>query len=266
MPCLERTAVLLLCLPAVLGISGRAAPTATATHSSEEIAEGRKLFNQGCTVCHGVDGVAGARGPAMGPAPGQRRPTLRRTDGQIFDAIQNGIPGTEMPPMGLEDEEAWKVVRFIQSLRAMAATVPVDGDRAKGADVFWGKGECGRCHMIRGRGGILGPDLTNLGGSRKLKDIRAALTIAKPKIPHGYRPVKVVTKDGRTVSGVSKNEHNFSIQVLGKDEQIHLFSSDEVEEVAYADKSLMPSDYHQRLSKAEFQDLLAFLSRLTRSE
>ena len=206
------------------------------------------------------------RGPAMGPAPGQRRPSLRRTDEQILDAIQKGIPGTEMPPMGLKGEDAWKVVWFIQSLRAMASTVPVEGDRGKGADVFWGKGDCGRCHMIRGRGGIFGPDLTNLGGSRKLKDIRASLTTAKPKIPQGYRPVKVVTKDGRTVSGVSKNEHNFSMQVLGEDERIHLFSMDEVEKVAYTDQSLMPSDYDQRLSQIEFQDLVAFLSRLTRSE
>ena len=263
---LVRKPLIVLCLAPLLGLSATAATEATATHSREEIEQGRKIFNQGCTVCHGVDGAAGARGPAMGPAPGQRRPSLRRTDEQILDAIQKGIPGTEMPPMVLNEEEARKVVWFIRSLRAMAATVPVEGDRGKGADVFWGKGDCGRCHMIRGRGGILGPDLTNLGASRKLKDIRASLTTAKPKIPQGFRPVRVVTKDGRTVSGVSKNEHNFSMQVLGEDERIHLFSMDEVAEAVYADQSLMPSDYDQRLSQAEVQDLVAFLSRLTRSE
>ena len=266
MVCAGRKPLILLCLGLALGLSALAADEATTPHSREEIQQGRRIFNQGCTVCHGVDGVAGDRGPAMGPAPGQRRPSLRRTDEQILDAIQNGIPGTEMPPMGLPKGDARRVVSFIRSLRAMAATVPVEGNRDKGADIFWGKGDCGRCHMIRGRGGILGPDLTNLGGSRKLKDIRASLTTAKPKISQGYRPVRVVTKDGRTVSGVSKNEHNFSMQVLGEDERIHLFSLDEVEEVVYAEESLMPNDFDRRLSKIEFQNLVAFLSRLTRAD
>ena len=232
--------------------------------SEADIQEGRTIFNNTCTICHGVDGTVGERGPAMGPALGERRPYLRRTDEEIFEAIQKGIPRTQMPPMGLKDDEAWKIVAFIQSLRAMAANVPVDGDQAQGADVFWGKGGCSQCHMVRGRGGILGPDLTNLGGSRSLKDIREALTVAKPKPPRGYRPVTVVTNDGRTISGISKNEHNFSVQMLGDDNRIHLFSMDEIEKVDYGAKSLMPSDYGKRLTKTEFQNLLAFLSRLVR--
>ncbi len=234
--------------------------------SEAEVQEGRRIFNSACTLCHGVDGTVGERGPAMGPALGERRPYLRRTDEEIFDAIQKGIPLTQMPPTGLKDDEASKIVAFIQSLRAMAANVPVKGDQAAGADVFWGKGGCNQCHTIRGRGGILGPDLTNLGASRSLQDIRDALTVPKPKPPRGYRPVTVVTKDGRAISGISKNEHNFSLQMLGDDNRIHLFSMDEISRVEYADKSLMPADYGQRLRKAEFQDLLAFLSRLTRSE
>jgi len=225
----------------------------------EVIAEGHALFNKLCTVCHGVDGVAGDRGPAMAAS----RRYLRRTDEELFHAIQDGIPGSQMPPMGISEDDAWKIVVWIRSERAKAIDVHVEGDRQQGSEVFWGKADCGRCHVVRGRGGLLGPDLTNLGARMSLKQIREALTVEKPHPPFGFRPVTVKTKDGRTISGVSKNEHNFSLQMIGDDDRLHLFARDEIDEITYADKSLMPTDYNERLSAAEYQNLMAFLSCLS---
>ena len=52
-------------------------------------------FNGVCTGCHGRDGAAGDRAPALGdPA----RKYLRNSDDEIFDAMRKGMPGTEMPP------------------------------------------------------------------------------------------------------------------------------------------------------------------------
>jgi putative heme-binding domain-containing protein len=219
------------------------------------------LFNRTCTACHGVEGAAGDRGPAMFGNPR----SLRRTDEDLFSAIDKGIEGSEMPPMGLKAEETHKIVAFIRSLRAKAIEVPPPGDVAKGADVFWGKGDCGRCHAVQGRGGLMGPDLSNAGSNLSLKQIRDALTVAKPHVPAGYRPVRVVTDDGQVFSGVSKNEHNFSLQMLADDNQLHLFTSNELKEVTYSDESLMPADFDKRLSSEEFDNLLAFLSRLSRA-
>lgn len=252
-----------VCVALLLGLSTLALGAENPLESSPEvIAEGHALFNKLCTVCHGVDGAAGDRGPAMAAS----RRYLRRTDEELFLAIQEGIPGSQMPPMGLSEDDAWKIVTWIQSERAKAIDVPVEGDRQKGSEVFWGKGDCSRCHVVRGRGGLLGPDLTNLGAQMSLKQIREALTVEKVNPPLGYRPVTVKTKDGRTISGVSKNEHNFSLQMIGDDDQLHLFARDEVDEITYAEKSLMPSDYDERLSASEFQNLVAFLSRLSRRE
>lgn len=115
--------------------------------------------------------------------------------------------------------------------------------------------------MVRGRGGILGPDLTNVGGERKLDDLRAALTVQKPVPPRGFQPVTITTTSGERVEGVAKNENNFSIQVLGRDGKLHLLLHDEIREMKRATTSLMPADANRRLTKDEFQDLLAFLSR-----
>ena len=152
--------------------------------SEQAITEGRDLYNRTCTGCHGLNGAAGDRAPALGGG----RSYVIRTDEGIFTAIQKGIPGTAMPAFPLQPPDIWKIVAYIRSLRATASDAPVTGNIANGETIFWGKGKCGSCHMIRGRGGISGPDLSNIGGARTLALIVDALTKPKlevPRIPAG---------------------------------------------------------------------------------
>jgi putative heme-binding domain-containing protein len=169
-----------------------------------------------------------------------------------------------MPPAGLGDEDVWRVVAYIRSLRARAADFPTEGDRERGAALFWGKAECGRCHMVHGRGGLLGPDLSDLAQRLSLRALREALTVPKPLPPKGYEPASITTNQGERIRGVLKNRHNFSYQLLSEDGRLHLLSADEVARVDIADSSLMPADYERRLSIVEFRDLLAYLTRLVR--
>lgn len=227
-----------------------------------EVTRGREIYNRSCTICHGIDGGEGDRAPALAA----RRRYLRNSDEDLFDAIKNGIGGTLMPPANLSETEVRSVVAYIRSLRATASNTPVKGDAKHGAEVFWGKGNCGGCHMVRGRGDILGPDLSNVGGERRLNDLRDVLTRPRPQVSRGYQPVRVTTLDGRTLEGIVKNENNFSMQILGLDRALRLYTRDELKEVVYQKQSLMPSNYDQQLTGSELQDLLAFLSRLARSE
>ena len=221
------------------------------------ISEGRKIYNQTCTACHGLEGAVGDRGPALA---GNRR-YLRATDQELFDAIRDGIPGTLMPPAGLPQEAVWKVVAFIRNLRTTAYDTPLKGDVARGEKVFWSKGQCGQCHMVQGKGGLMGPDLSNTGGQRTMNFLREVLTKRQPKPPRGYQPVRVVTGDGRTVTGIVKNEDSFSLQLLDAGQKLQLFTRAELREVVYETKSLMPADYDKKLAPQELEDVLAFLSR-----
>ena len=96
----------------------------------------------------------------------------------------------------------------------------------------------------------------------RLSEIRAALTVAKPHPPRGFQPVTVVTKDGRTIRGVLKNQQNFSLQILGDDDKLHFLVPEEIASLERPDASIMPADVDKRLTAGEFQDLLAYLSRL----
>ncbi|HVW72994.1 MAG TPA: c-type cytochrome [Rhizomicrobium sp.] len=262
----------------LLALFMAAAPAANAqtnpyANNAAAIEEGRGLFNATCTGCHGPNGAAGEFGPGLA-IPG--RTYARRSDAQIFDAIQHGIAGTPMPAHQgkLTDDQIWKITAYVQGLRGTAIDAPSPGDVAAGEAIFWGKGDCGSCHMVNGRGSIVGPDLSQLASVRKTNSIIDALTRAQHRVygPGGAQPhlltplpvwpvVDVTTKDGKTMRGVLRNEDSFSLQVMGLDQQLHLYDRSKVK-VVYEQGSLMPSDYDKRLSKDEFANLLAYLTRL----
>jgi hypothetical protein len=60
--------------------------------------------------------------------------------------------------------------------------------------------------------------------------------VEKPVPPRGFLPVTIVTKTGARIEGLAKNENNFSIQVLGKDEKLHLITNDEIETIQHAEE------------------------------
>jgi putative heme-binding domain-containing protein len=95
--------------------------------------------------------------------------------------------------------------------------------------------------------------------------LRLALTAAKPLPPRGFQPVSMTMKDGKSVRGVVKNENNFSMQILGIDNKLHLIDRAEINKISYEKESLMPSGMDKKLSAEEFQNLLAFLSKQARS-
>ncbi|MBI4904247.1 MAG: c-type cytochrome [Acidobacteria bacterium] len=228
--------------------------------NAADAAVGREIYNKSCTMCHGLDGAGGDRAPALGA---QRR-YLRRTEDELFDAIKNGIRGTLMPASPAPDADVRKMVAFIRSLRATAADAGFEGNVAAGETIFNGKGNCTKCHMIKGRGGILGPDLTNIASERRVEDLRLALTTGRPQPSEGFKPVALTLKSGARIDGVIKNEDSFSMQVLSKDEKLHMILREEASRIEYSERSPMPSGLDKKLAADEFRDLLAFLCRQTR--
>ncbi len=217
---------------------------------------GRVLFLEKCSACHGPHGEGG-RGPSLISG----RETRRATDGQLFDSIKNGVRGADMPGFPLPGDELWRLVAFVRSLSAPAIETVVPGDPAAGADIYWGTGACSRCHMIRGKGGVTGPDLTNIGRMLRADQLREALLEPSARISEGFRAVEARTRRGLTIKGAAKLENNYSLRLFDAGGKLHFLQKRDLVEVRYAAKSLMPGDYAERLSEQQLRDLLAFLSR-----
>lgn len=80
-------------------------------------------FADHCAMCHGNDGSGETTigRSVYPPVPDLRAPrTQQLTDGELFYAIEQGVPWTAMPAWGTGTQEgadeSWKLVRFIRHL------------------------------------------------------------------------------------------------------------------------------------------------------
>jgi putative heme-binding domain-containing protein len=226
----------------------------------EAIAKGAKLFAGSCAACHGPDG-SGGRGPNLV----RRAAWHPLTDEGTFSTIRNGVPGADMPPTKLPDDQTWNLVAFVHALTGPASESSVEGDPVAGEKIFWGsKAGCSNCHAIRGRGSRMGPDLSIIGANQPLTLIRASL-LQPSKQPsfRGKESVTVTMKDGSTIVGLARNRSNYALQVVDRNGDLHLISMADVKALSVLERSGMPDDYGKRLSAEEVRDVLAYLARQT---
>jgi cytochrome c oxidase cbb3-type subunit III len=233
---------------------------------------GEYEFRINCALCHGLGGHGGGRGPDLTRAQKKHA----RSDAEMFQVISNGIPGTAMPAngtngqgVGMTDEEIWQIVAYIRSVEVKAPAKPL-GNAAHGKELFYGDGNCSLCHMVEGKGGRLGPELTAVGGSRTREAIidsvrnpsrRLAwgLTEATKEFPQEYESITVVTADGKEIKGVALNEDNFSVQMMDQNEQIYLLEKDKLRSFRKSRESMMPKYNADVLSDNDLDDIVAFL-------
>jgi cytochrome c oxidase cbb3-type subunit III len=221
------------------------------------IAAGGKLFTNSCAGCHGPRGEGG-RGPNLR----NRGAWHSLEDQDLFQTIQKGVPGADMPATNLPDDQIWQLAAFVKALSAPAIESKPPGDASVGEAIFWGKAGCGSCHRILGRGGMLGPDLSNIGALRPVDQIRESILDPDADGFRGYQGVTAITEEGRTISGVARSRTNYSIVVLDKSGNLHTLRTGGLRDVKFSQHSPMPS-YKQRINAQQLTDLIAYLSRLS---
>lgn len=219
----------------------------------DPLAAGRNSFNSRCAMCHGTDGLGGERAPAIG----NRQHSRLESDSAVRDVILKGIPNKGMPAFQLSELELQPIVRFVRSRVVPLSETPVEGDMNRGAALFFGTAGCARCHMILGRGGLDGPDLTEVSRRLTLAEVETGLRHPNGRRLRGYQVATVELKSGQTLRGFIRNESGFDLQLQGFDHQLHLLTVGDIASVTREPNSLMPALH---ITPEEERDLVACLS------
>lgn len=249
-----------------------AAPTVTEparnpfTGDPKAITQGAVLFRQECVFCHGVAARGGMRGPDLTTGSWSHG----GADADLAGTISTGVPGTAMPPNTLTTDEIWQIVTYLRSLQQpVTATV---GDPGRGEALFFGATRCSSCHIVNGRGGRLGPELSTVGSARSRAYLVESIREPSRQLTRNggfgesvtlkYDTVTAVTADGRTIVGVPMNEDTFTVQLMDTTERVHSLDKKTLKSFQHENRSLMPAYDAGRLANADLDDVVAYLQSL----
>ncbi len=233
-----------------------AAAQAKPAGQPSDMTAGQRIFDAQCAWCHG-NGGEGGTGPNL-----HGRLRHATTLASIVDIITTGVAGTDMPAFRspLTERSIRQTAVYVQSLSRSTAR-PGPGNAERGAAVYQSSG-CGSCHVVDGRGGILGPELTTIGGRRGSVYLREAVVTPAASHPPGFLVVRAVPTTGADVRGIRLNEDVFWIHIRDAGGNVHALQKSELARVdRELEGTLMPS-YETRLTPAQLDDLVAYLATL----
>ncbi|QDU38697.1 Cytochrome c [Maioricimonas rarisocia] len=141
------------------------------------------------------------------------------------------------------------------------------GDQEAGRLVFFHPGGpgCAKCHTVNGRGGKVGPDLSNIGRSFTRRKLIESILDPSREVSPQFTNWSVLTDEGRVETGMIVHE-NLGQTTLGRsDGTLVTIETASIEERTPQRKSVMPEKLAERMTIDEFRDLLAWLQSLGQS-
>jgi putative heme-binding domain-containing protein len=199
-----------------------------------------------------VDVTRGAGKAGGTPAPeGQGLTGLMLTYTTDQSATERPVPLERMlPPWAPAERQA-----VVKEVAPPALTQ--GGDWEAGRALFFGEAKCSTCHTVRGEGGRVGPNLSNLV-SINPESVWQDIVEPSARINPDHVSYIIETKAGDTLSGLVRQEGDRVIVSEAAD-RVTTIDKGEVKEIRPSRVSLMPEGYRE-LGEKKLRDLVTFLT------
>jgi putative heme-binding domain-containing protein len=154
----------------------------------------------------------------------------------------------------IEGASTAEMQQEIQRLSAVLASG--SGNPYPGKQIY--AESCGKCHLLFGDGGRIGPDLTTY---QRKDQLALLINVVNPsaEVREGFESWLVVTLDGRTASGFLYDQDNQVVILRGADGQNVTIARDDIDEMVKQPRSLMPEGLLKTFTDQQVRDLLAYL-------
>ncbi len=239
----------------LVSITNLRAQQAASTTTAADV-QGSMLFNSSCGSCHGSDGRGGEHGPDIATDPDVQR----LADSDLIGIAKDGVPGTGMPPFGwLGQEKLTDIVQYLRILQGRQTDVKLPGNPKGGESLFFGRARCSECHMVNGKGGFIGSDLSLYGADESAGQIRSVILDPERSLPPQKKATTVVTDKGQKFTGMLKVDDNFSVSIQTMDGEFRFFPKSQLTHIDFGSHSLMPGSYGSMLNDKQINDLVSYL-------
>jgi hypothetical protein len=162
------------------------------------------------------------------------------------------------------DNTAGEAKPRADDIKAWQELLKEPGDAASGRRLFFSPvgPQCSNCHKYAGRGGNIGPDLTNLANSTTRERIITSILQPSQEIAPDYQPWILVTTDGKTLTGLRqpKPGDDGTEDYVDSAGALFTLASKDIEERHAATTSIMPDNLQSALSTDDLRDLVTFLT------
>ena len=192
----------------------------------------------------------------------------------LLTAIEDEkVDATEVP----EELRHALLAHSNQSIKDTAASIlgaSVDADRQKVVDLYLAslssqtvdlkngavifRDQCSVCHAVNGEGGLLGPDLTNIG-NRSDEVLMVSILDPSRMVSYELTLHVVETVSGEIYSGTISAETATSITIRQPDGKEHTILRENIKEDIGTRQSIMPEGFERMINQNEMADLIGFL-------
>jgi len=250
----------ILSLGAMFGLTAHAQQGAEGDAKPDNVAA--TMFASDCAVCHGGDGRGGERAPNIAT----KRETVNLSDAQLTAILKKGVLASGMPAFGaLGDEKIMQLVSYLRELQGMgdSGQARLTGDAGEGEKTFFDN--CSRCHMIHGKGGFLGEDLSTYARGRSAEAIRAAILHPEDSPGGADHIVDIQTTEAGSFRGLIRARDNFTFVLQDEDGGYHSIARNRIQKMIINTQPLMPQDYGTKLDDKSLSNLIRYLQESARS-
>ncbi len=148
-----------------------------------------------------------------------------------------------------EDEKQWQVL------------LEGNGSVERGRRVFYSNTSlCSTCHAMEGRGGDLGPELTNVGKSKGRNQLISSILDPSAEMGPEWQGWYIRQKDATLHQGRQIDVGGNNIRLFTQAEGFINVEKNDIEEYGIIKESLMPEGLEKRLTDQDIRDLLVFLN------
>jgi putative membrane-bound dehydrogenase-like protein len=143
-------------------------------------------------------------------------------------------------------------------LASLLSVTEETGNPDRGIEIF--KKHCAKCHKHGDIGETIGPNLTGMAVHPK-KELLGHIIDPSKDVEGNFRIYTIVTDEGRVFNGLLAGESKTTLELIDTEAKKHTIIRDEIEEMIYSRKSLMPEGFEKQVTRTELADLLEFLTQ-----